>query len=685
MQDPFDKLAKKLRPDLEGLPPERRIGATGDVITLLYMLPIMVLGLYWLAASSDWAWVKQAWGLYLCLGGLLILFNRMSFFLITEIRAAGYANTEGGLDGIVNWAAVLLFGPVGLWLDVLWNLFSFVKEIRKPSSLAVRWNRSRTFVATTGGNLVATLIALQVYLGLGGTLPLQILGAEIILPVMAAILVQFLVYLGLYSGYMVYVTWAIKQQLGSPIRPLMIFFLLSLALPAFGNPFGALAAGIYIQSGFLVFLWVMAGLLLVAYLTRQLSNAAERDRQQSRLLNELERLGRAILSAPPDGSALPELLKKHVPGMFPTRGVLIWMGDGQVLLRHPEDWNVPIEPIWAWLNAQDSGQAFSPGESLPWQRGGSAHTGLMAAPILDFDSQRPIGGIYLELQGLVMPWGKRGLANLLLAVGSLCDQVTSALHQAHTYAESLAMQRTRQELDLARGIQASFLPEALPSMSGWQITAVLEPARQIAGDFYDFIPLSDGSLAVLIADVADKGLGPALYMALCRTLLRTFTGQYPGIPARVMAASNQRILQDARANLFVTVFYAILEPDSGRLTYCNAGHPPPWLFSQEDGRMPVRLSNTGMPLGIDERAEWQEETIQIRPGDHLLLYTDGVMDAQNELGEFVDRQLVMQSVQACLEHGPASVEEAILSVVHNFVGEAPRFDDITLVIIGREA
>ena len=101
--------------------------------------------------------------------------------------------------------------------------------------------------------------------------------------------------------------------------------------------------------------------------------------------------------------------------------------------------------------------------------------------------------------------------------------------------------------------------------------------------------------------------------------------------------------------------------------------------------MPVRLSNTGMPLGIDERAEWQEETIQIRPGDHLLLYTDGVMDAQNEHGEFVDRQLVMQSVQACLEHGPASVEEAILSVVHNFVGEAPRFDDITLVIIGREA
>ena len=188
-------------------------------------------------------------------------------------------------------------------------------------------------------------------------------------------------------------------------------------------------------------------------------------------------------------------------------------------------------------------------------------------------------------------------------------------------------------------------------------------------------------MGVLIADVADKGLGPALYMALSRTLIRTFAEQYPDDPAAVLTAANQRILRDARANLFVTVFYGVLDPANGRLIYANAGHTPPYLFTPNPGVQTLR--NTGMPLGIDEESVWRQEVVQMPPGGALLLYTDGVTDAQNSQGEFIDRKLIMDTAQRSLGQPVEQIQQAILDEVHRFVGEAPRFDDITLVILGR--
>jgi serine phosphatase RsbU (regulator of sigma subunit) len=281
-------------------------------------------------------------------------------------------------------------------------------------------------------------------------------------------------------------------------------------------------------------------------------------------------------------------------------------------------------------------------------------------------------------------WDARSLAAMLPAVQTLSAQVASALRRAHVYAETLAMQKTLQELSLARSIQASFLPEELPRLDGWQLHAALEPARQIAGDFYDFIPLPDGRLGIVIADVADKGLGPALYMALSNTLLRTFASQYPAEPARVLSATNQRILQDAHANLFVTVFYGVLNPDSGQLVYANAGHPPAYLINAEQSAVQRSLRNTGMPLGIDSETTWREETIQLAPGEILVLYTDGVTDAQNSQGEFIDRQAVLNCIYERLDQPVQAIQESIFNEIHQFVGDAPRFDDITMVLIKRE-
>jgi serine phosphatase RsbU (regulator of sigma subunit) len=368
--------------------------------------------------------------------------------------------------------------------------------------------------------------------------------------------------------------------------------------------------------------------------------------------------------------------------MFASRGVAIWTSRRGTLLHEPADWELAIEPAWQYIQGHRETKIFLSQEALPWQAKSNGHEPLLIDPILNVADGEAEGFLYLELQNLAVPWDARSVASLLPAVQSLSAQVASACHQGRVYAETLAAQKMVQELALARRIQDSFLPQQIPHIPGWQITAALEPARQMAGDYYDFILLPDGQLGILIADVADKGLGPALYMALSRTLIRTFAIQYPTQPARVLALVNQRILQDASANLFVSVFYGVLNPASGQLAYANAGHPPPYLVN---GQLGVQtLCNTGMPLGIDEESSWGQESVIIEPADVLLLYTDGVTDAQNHAGEFINRDAILDVARDCPGKPVDIIRRDILEVVHDFVGEAPRFDDITLVILSRD-
>ena len=148
-------------------------------------------------------------------------------------------------------------------------------------------------------------------------------------------------------------------------------------------------------------------------------------------------------------------------------------------------------------------------------------------------------------------------------------------------------------------------------------------------------------------------------------------------------SANERILQDAHAALFVTAFYGILDPITGELTYSNAGHNPPFLLSLRDGGTVHALTATGMPIGVDEDATWTQTTIQINPGDVLLLYTDGITDAQNSDGEFFKERRLIEVVQRNLGASAQEIQTRILEAVWEFVGEAPRFDDITLLVIAR--
>jgi serine phosphatase RsbU (regulator of sigma subunit) len=681
MNDVIYSLTKRVRPELESYTGQQRMSATADVLTLLYTLPLAVVGLIWLARVSNWASISQNWKIYLLMGVILFIFNRLRFFFITEIRSGGYANSVGAMDGLAVWAAVLILGPTAIWLKVLWDLLVFATSINREKSSQSIWNRGRMFSADLSSDVLPILIALIVYQMVGGTIPIQDISIHSIAPAFLAIIVQYAGILVVYSGFISYVFWSLKNVLHTPIQPAFSFFTLALTLPSLANPFGILAAGIFVREGIWSFIFIIFGLIIVAFLGRRLSQTAEYSRQQYSQIEQLEKLGRAILDAPPDGSNLSELLNEHVQSMFASQVIHIWTESNGILVQQPATSLFDHEKAWRWMTEKNEAYTSMPGKRLPWNPEWSLSGPIIYCPIKDVETDLPIGEVFIELQTLNIPWNNNSIRKQLPAAQSLAAQVASAIHQSQVYASNLAMQKTLQELSLAHTIQASFLPESIPQIPGWQLTATLEPARQIAGDYYDFIKLPEGKWGILIADVADKGLGSALYMALSNTLIRTFAGEYPYDPARVLKTANQQILRNARANLFVTVFFGVLDPASGLLRYANAGHNPPFLMGEGGIKT---LNNTGMPLGIDEDNEWLQEELLISQGEILLLYTDGVMDAQNTAGEFIDRKIILNSLQTHVGRSVHDLQQSILNKVHLFVGEAPRFDDLTLVILGRE-
>jgi len=248
-----------------------------------------------------------------------------------------------------------------------------------------------------------------------------------------------------------------------------------------------------------------------------------------------------------------------------------------------------------------------------------------------------------------------------------------------------ANKKMKQELALAGEVQASFLPIELPDTPGWQLAATLEPARETSGDFYDIIVLPNGRLGILVADVVDKGVGAALYMALSRTLIRTYAAEYPEQPELALSAVNRRIVADTYANQFVTVFYGTLDLVTGTLTYCNAGHNPPILLSAEEEDAVQLLSRTGMALGVVENAVWEQGIVQLAHGDVVVLYTDGVTDAQDQQGTFFGKERLQEVARANLFRSAQEVQEALIAEVHGFVGDAPRFDDLALMVVVRDS
>ena len=268
--------------------------------------------------------------------------------------------------------------------------------------------------------------------------------------------------------------------------------------------------------------------------------------------------------------------------------------------------------------------------------------------------------------------------NILTGIAA---QTAVALENVSLMADVAQQHVLEKELDLAREIQRSFLPACCPLVPGYQLASAWRSARRVGGDFYDFMLLSNGNVGIAIADVADKGVPAALFMALSRTLVRA-TAMSGRTPSDALRRTNTLIMSDARSDLFVTIFYGLLHPRSGSFTYANAGHNPPLWLNARTGEV-QRLVLHGMALGVMPEVSLSEQTLTLGPGDALVLYTDGVTEAYNEF----DEEFGMERLEQVLRdqaHGSAEdVVEAIEAAVDAFVGEIPPFDDFTLVVLKR--
>jgi sigma-B regulation protein RsbU (phosphoserine phosphatase) len=247
-----------------------------------------------------------------------------------------------------------------------------------------------------------------------------------------------------------------------------------------------------------------------------------------------------------------------------------------------------------------------------------------------------------------------------------------------------ANQKMEGELALAGEVQRGFLPKDLPDIGGWQLSAYMKSARETSGDFFDVITLPRGYYGILLADVVDKGVAAALFMALSLSLLRAYAPGFPTHPEMVLTSVNQRIIEDTSAKQFVTIFYGILIPDMGRLVYANAGQPPPLIINSQSGEVVQKLEHTGKPLGLFSGEIWTQGEIRLNDGDIMVAYTDGVSEAQNSQQDFFNELGLIDSIKRNLGARAEDMVKAILSDVQEFIGETPQVDDIGLAVLRRE-
>ncbi|MCW5852827.1 MAG: SpoIIE family protein phosphatase [Anaerolineae bacterium] len=270
----------------------------------------------------------------------------------------------------------------------------------------------------------------------------------------------------------------------------------------------------------------------------------------------------------------------------------------------------------------------------------------------------------------------------LFVLQTLADQIAVAIEEARLYQETLARQRLEQELALAAEIQSSLLPESPPDIPGWAVAAFWRPALEMAGDFYDFLTLTEGRYGFVIADVSDKGIPAAIFMAVARSSIRaSVLGRRA--PAEALERANTLLLKDTRTDMFVTLCYCILDPSRGALVYVNAGHTPPLMYRPATDQAEY-LTSHGIVLGAIEPIHLEEQCTEMEPGDVLVLYTDGVTEAINMAEEDFGEERLAQVVRQAHHQSPADIINSIISAVTAHAGDMEQFDDFALVVIKRE-
>jgi len=287
---------------------------------------------------------------------------------------------------------------------------------------------------------------------------------------------------------------------------------------------------------------------------------------------------------------------------------------------------------------------------------------------------------FVLASGLVLSLLFFGITLLVVRSRTRAEHYSKDLEVANEELESF-YNSVEQELGTARSIQHALLPKDLPKLEGWKIAYHYQPAREVGGDFYDFLRLDDGRVGLVIGDVSGKGIAAALVMANTQSVLRAVARRGNIAPGRVLAEANEVLYAYIPSGTFVTCFYGVLDPESGRLVYANAGHDPP--YSQRGGEA-KELRARGMPLGLMPGMPYEEKEAVLAAGDDLLLYSDGLVEAHNPEGDMFGFPRLRKLIMA---KSTGSVEELVdflLAELARFTGtDSEQEDDITLVTLER--
>src|SRR5437868_10654151 len=302
---------------------------------------------------------------------------------------------------------------------------------------------------------------------------------------------------------------------------------------------------------------------------------------------------------------------------------------------------------------------------------------VMVAPLLY--AKQNMGVLALANSRMGSPFSQ----NDFVVFKSITEQSAFALYNAIIYSEANEKKRLDHDLELARDIQRILLPAEAPNVNGFEISGINVPARQVSGDYFDYIRVDDERLGVAIADVSGKGVPASLIMAICRSVLRSEAAGNPS-PADVLRKVNRQLYPDIKEDMFISMAYLILNHQRNGLTLARAGHDAPLLY-QGKSQTVTPVKSPGMVVGIDSGNVFDRITkdfaVPLERDDCLVLYTDGVTEALNSEGDEFGLDRMMESVRASANDGAQVIVKKIIQDVRDFTGSAPQNDDITLIAI----
>ena len=304
-------------------------------------------------------------------------------------------------------------------------------------------------------------------------------------------------------------------------------------------------------------------------------------------------------------------------------------------------------------------------------------TSVMVAPLLY--AKQNMGVLALANSRMGSPFSQ----NDFVVFKSISEQSAFALYNAIIYSEANEKKRLDHDLAIARDIQRILLPAEAPIVNGFEINGMNVPARQVSGDYFDYIKVDDEHLGVAIADVSGKGIPASLIMAICRSVLRSQAIGNPS-PADVLQKVNRQLYPDIKEDMFISMAYLVLDHVRGGVTLARAGHDAPLLYQQKSQNV-TPLKTPGMVVGIDSGDVFDRLTtdvaVPLERNDCILLYTDGITEALDNEGNEFGLERTIGSVQSSAKEGAQAIVTRLIDDLRNFVGSTPQNDDITMIAI----